>query len=65
VSTIAILGLVLLATAVGAIVGYIIGHEYGVDFGRSSQWVDDYFDRVNAERARHGKDGKFIGRAKT
>jgi membrane protein DedA with SNARE-associated domain len=57
--------MVLLGTAVGAVVGYTLGRAYGVEFGKASQWVEDYFDRVNAERARHGKDGKFIGRAKT
>lgn len=65
VSTIGIILNVLLGTAVGAAVGYTLGRAYGVEFGKASQWVDDYFASVNAERARHGADGKYInGRAK-
>jgi hypothetical protein len=64
-TTTAIIALVLLGTAVGAVVGYVIGRDHGIEYGRASQWVDDYFGRIAAERARHGKDGKFIGRVTT
>ena len=59
-----IISLVLLGTAVGAVAGYIIGREHGIVYGRASQFVDEFIERGRKERARHGKDGKFIGRAK-
>lgn len=62
-SSIAITSLVLLGTAVGAVAGYIIGRDHGIDYGRASQWVDDFIERGHRGRERHGKDGKFIGRA--
>ena len=47
--------------------GYALGrlhkfeqvHEAGVNLGRVLEWQDAYFSKIEKEKARRGKDGKF------
>lgn len=50
-----------------ACLGYLLGrthkfaeaHAKGVKLGRALEWQDYFFDKIEKERARHGKDGRF------
>jgi hypothetical protein len=49
--------LVLLAGAVG----FLVGHTTGRKRGRDEQWVDDYFARIARERSRpRDRDGRYV-----
>jgi membrane protein DedA with SNARE-associated domain len=55
----AIVPVVCLAVIVGAAVGYFCGRAEGIAHGRAEQWVEDYFAKVQRERARRDKIGRF------
>ena len=63
----AIIALVLLASEVGAIVGFVVGREdgfaEGVKCGRDELWVDDFIEIGKRDRERRDKQGRFARRA--
>jgi hypothetical protein len=47
-----------LAFISGALSGYIVGLCRGEDFGRDSQWCDDWLQDQRARLAKHDRDGR-------
>lgn len=61
----AIATVVLLGFAVGLIYGYLTGREQGEKLGRDKQWMDDFFARVEKEKARRETNGRFKPKTKS
>jgi hypothetical protein len=60
-STQAISIMVLIALALGWLVGYVVGQAQG----RDAQWVDDYLDAARKDRERRDERGRWKRRAAT
>jgi len=44
---------------IGFVTGWIIGVDRGVQRGRDQQWMDDFFNRIEKEKQRRDKLGRF------
>ena len=44
---------------IGLVCGFIIGLDRGTQRGRDQQWMDDFFNRIEKEKQRRDKLGRF------
>lgn len=44
---------------IGFVTGWMIGVERGTQRGRDQQWMDDFFNRIEKEKQRRDKLGRF------
>lgn len=43
----------------GCAVGYVIGWQRGIQRGKDEQWMADFFGRIEKEKQRRDKLGRF------
>jgi len=48
---------------IGFCVGWLVGEQSGVERGRDTQWMADFFGRIEREKARRDKRGRFKSNA--
>ena len=58
-SWVSVATIALLSFAIGMIYGYMTGREQGEKLGRDKQWMDDFFARIEKEKQRRDKYGRF------
>ena len=43
----------------GCFIGYVIGWQRGIQRGKDEQWMTDFFGRIEKEKQRRDKLGRF------
>lgn len=54
-----VITLIASSLVIGFCSGWLVGEHSGIERGRDKQWMDDFFGRIEREKKRRDKRGRF------